>query len=69
MDEILYEVDDRVGIITLNRPEVANAQNGELLDALDAAWSRAAADEDVKVVLLKANGKHFSSGHDLKDRW
>lgn len=69
MDEILYEVDGRVGIITLNRPEVANAQNSELLDALDAAWSRAAADEDVKVVLLKANGKHFSSGHDLKDRW
>ena len=69
MDEILYEVDGRVGIITLNRPEVANAQNSALLDALDAAWSRAAADEDVKVILLKANGKHFSSGHDLKDRW
>jgi enoyl-CoA hydratase len=50
MDEILYEVDGRVGIITLNRPEVANAQNSALLDALDAAWSRAAADEDVKVI-------------------
>ncbi|WOX16665.1 enoyl-CoA hydratase [Streptomyces sp. N50] len=69
MDEILYEVDGRVGIITLNRPEVANAQNSTLLDALDAAWSRAAVDEDVKVILLKANGKHFSAGHDLKDRW
>jgi enoyl-CoA hydratase len=69
MDEILYEADGRVGVITLNRPEVANAQNMALLDALDAAWSRAAADEEVKVIVLRANGKHFSAGHDLKDRW
>jgi enoyl-CoA hydratase len=66
MDQILYEVKDRVAVITLNRPEAANAQTMELLDALDAAWSRAAGDEEVRVVVLKANGKHFSSGHDLK---
>ena len=69
MDQILYEVDERVAVITLNRPEVANAQNAELLDALDAAWTRAASDEDVRVIVLRGNGKHFSSGHDLKDRW
>ena len=69
MDQILYEVDERVAVITLNRPEVANAQSSELLDALDAAWARAAADEDVRVIVLKGNGRHFSSGHDLKDRW
>jgi enoyl-CoA hydratase/carnithine racemase len=69
MDEILYEVAERVAVITLNRPEVANAQSAELLDALDAAWTRAAADEDVRVIVLRGNGKHFSSGHDLKDRW
>ncbi|WP_329242925.1 enoyl-CoA hydratase [Streptomyces sp. NBC_01478] len=68
-DEVLYEVDNKVAVITLNRPEVANAQNAVLLDALDVAWSRAAADEEVKVILLRGNGKHFSSGHDLKDRW
>ncbi|WP_433152737.1 enoyl-CoA hydratase [Actinomadura nitritigenes] len=66
MDQILYEVKDRVAVITLNRPEAANAQTMELLDDLDAAWSRAAGDDDVRVVVLKANGRHFSSGHDLK---
>ncbi|MGI5330176.1 enoyl-CoA hydratase [Actinomadura nitritigenes] len=66
MDQILYEVKDRVAVITLNRPEAANAQTMELLDDLDAAWSRAAGDDGVRVVVLKANGRHFSSGHDIK---
>jgi enoyl-CoA hydratase/carnithine racemase len=65
-DQILYEVSDRVAIITLNRPERANAQTMELLDDLDAAWTRAAADDEVRVIVLRGNGKHFSSGHDLK---
>ncbi|MGY1503212.1 enoyl-CoA hydratase [Streptomyces sp. QTS52] len=69
MDQILYEVKDRVAVITLNRPEVANAQTMSLLDDLDAAWSRAAADENVHVIVLRGNGRHFSAGHDLKDRW
>ena len=63
---IRYQVADRIGTITLNRPEAANAQNGELLDQLDAAWQQAAADPDVAVVVLRAEGKHFSAGHDLK---
>ncbi|MEU9017673.1 enoyl-CoA hydratase [Actinomadura sp. NPDC048394] len=66
MDQILYDVKDRVAVITLNRPEAANAQTMELLDALDAAWSRAAGDDGVRVIVLKANGRHFSSGHDIK---
>ena len=66
---ILYEVEDRIATITLNRPEVANAQNTALLDELDAAWTRAAEDEEAKVIVLRAEGRHFSAGHDLKDRW
>jgi enoyl-CoA hydratase/carnithine racemase len=65
MDHILYEVSDRVAVITLNRPEKANAQNMALLDDLDAAWTRAADDDEVRVIVLRGNGKHFSSGHDL----
>ena len=61
-----YVVADKVATITLNRPEVANAQNAALLDELDAAWMRAAADPDVVVIVLRAEGKHFSAGHDLK---
>jgi enoyl-CoA hydratase/carnithine racemase len=66
---IRYEVADRIATITLNRPEVFNAQNMALLDELDAAWTRAADDNEVRVIVLRAEGKHFSSGHDLKDRW
>jgi len=62
---VLYELVDGIATITLNRPEVANAQNMELLDELDAAWTRADRDPDAKVVVLRANGKHFSSGHDI----
>jgi len=65
-DQILYEVTGKVAVITLNRPERANAQTMELLDDLDAAWTRAASDDEVRVIVLRANGKHFSSGHDLK---
>ncbi|GGN36674.1 enoyl-CoA hydratase [Streptomyces fuscichromogenes] len=69
MEQILYDAEDGIATITLNRPEAANAQTMALLDDLDAAWTRAARDEAVKVVVLRANGRHFSAGHDLKDRW
>jgi enoyl-CoA hydratase len=64
-DQILYEVADKVAVITLNRPQKANAQTMELLDELDAAWEKAADDDEVRVIVLRGNGKHFSSGHDL----
>ncbi|WP_327116792.1 enoyl-CoA hydratase [Nocardia sp. NBC_01730] len=63
---IRYGVADKIATITLDRPEVANAQNGELLDELDVAWSRAAADDEVAVIVLRGEGKHFSAGHDLR---
>ncbi|MDX6741503.1 enoyl-CoA hydratase [Actinocorallia sp. A-T 12471] len=62
---VLYDVADGVATISLNRPEVANAQNPELLHALDGLWQRAADDPEVKVIVLRGNGRHFSSGHDL----
>ncbi|GAA2734192.1 enoyl-CoA hydratase [Actinocorallia aurantiaca] len=65
-DQILYEAEKGVAVITLNRPEAANAQTPALLDDLDAAFTRAADDEDVRVIVLRANGRHFSAGHDLK---
>ena len=64
-DTVLYEVRDEIAFITLNRPDVHNAQNPELLAALDECWSSAAKDEGVKVILLQANGRNFSAGHDL----
>ena len=61
-----YEAADGIATITLNRPEAANAQTMPLLDDLDEAWRMAAADDDVRVIILQANGKHFSAGHDIK---
>jgi enoyl-CoA hydratase len=63
---VLYAVDGPVATITLNRPDAANAQDSALIDALDAAFDRADADDGVRVVILAAAGKHFSAGHDLK---
>ena len=63
---ILYSTDGAVATITMNRPDVANAQDSALIDDLDAAFDVADADDDVRVVVLAGAGKHFSSGHDLK---
>ena len=66
---ITYEAPaEGVARIMLDRPEAANAQDKQMLYELTAAFDRAAADDDVKVIILGANGKHFSSGHDLRDR-
>jgi enoyl-CoA hydratase len=65
MSLVLYETHERVAVITLNRPERRNAQNPALLHELNSAFERAAACEDVRVIVLKANGKHFSAGHDI----
>src|SRR6516162_4575303 len=64
-DEVLYEVRDRVALITLNRPECANAQNSAMTYALDAAFARAVNDDQVGVVVLAGAGKHFCGGHDI----
>jgi enoyl-CoA hydratase len=56
-----------VARIVLNRPEKRNAQNSDLLYELDDAFSACAADHDVKVIILGAEGPDFSSGHDLTD--
>lgn len=51
--------------IVLARPQVRNAQNPELLAQLDQAFSAAALDSRIKVIVLAADGPDFSSGHDL----
>jgi enoyl-CoA hydratase len=64
---IQYSVAGAIAAITLNRPSAANAQNTQMIDELDAAFDRADADDAVRVVVLAAQGKHFSAGHDLKE--
>jgi len=65
-EHILYETPaDKVARIVLNRPRQANAQNTKLLYELNAAFDKAAHDDNISVIILAANGKHFSAGHDL----
>lgn len=53
--------------ISLNRPETRNAQDSRLLYELNDAFDQAAQDDAVSVIILAANGPHFSSGHDLRE--
>ena len=51
----------------MNRPEKLNALRVSMFEELVAGLKRAEADDDVKVVILKANGKSFCTGHDLSE--
>ena len=64
-EPILYAVEDSTAWIMLNRPRYHNSQNGQLLYALDAAFRRAVDDDNVRVIVLGGEGKHFSAGHDI----
>ena len=66
---IAYEIPEAgIARIVLNRPKTANAQDTQFLYELNDAFDRAAHDEDIRVIILAANGKHFSSGHDLGEK-
>lgn len=65
MSILQYQVSDRIGYITLNRPDKRNALSFELVSELKAAFDKAASDEHVKVIVLKANGDAFCAGADL----
>lgn len=68
-DYILYDTPaEHVARITLNRTAQMNSQDTDLLYQLNDAFDRAAHDDDIKVIILAANGKHFSAGHDLMER-
>ena len=67
-DKVLYEVKGSIAVITLNRPKQRNAQDLDLIVQLDRCWSRAAEDKQVKVIVLNANGPHFSAGHDISSQ-
>ena len=67
-ETILYERPaDKVARIVLNRPEARNAQSMRMLYELNDAFDRAAQDDSVSVIILAANGPHFSAGHDLRE--
>lgn len=68
MNHIRYEEPaPRVARILLDRPERRNAQSTGFLYELNAAFDRAAQDDQIHVIILAASGPHFSAGHDLSE--
>jgi enoyl-CoA hydratase len=65
-EAVQYAVDDGVAAVVLNRPKVLNAINRLMHDELVGALEAAAADGNVRVVVLSGAGRSFSAGHDLK---
>lgn len=63
---VVYEVVERVAIVSLNRPSKSNALNFTVINELKEAFSLADRDANVKVVILKANGTDFCTGMDLE---
>jgi enoyl-CoA hydratase len=62
---VLYDQRGAVALITMNRPRFGNTQNSQMTYALDAAFTRAVNDDSVHAIILRGEGKHFSSGHDI----
>lgn len=67
-ETILYNVEEGVLTITLNRPDVLNAFNRKMTDELQDAFKKAERDPQVRCIVLTGAGRAFSSGEDLKSR-
>src|SRR5512143_4081612 len=72
MNRVVYEKRDRIGYVTLNRPEALNSLDDELNAELWEVWSDFNRDAAVDVAILTGSGKAFCAGADLKTfipRW
>jgi 2-(1,2-epoxy-1,2-dihydrophenyl)acetyl-CoA isomerase len=63
--QILYEITDRVGMLTLNRPEVMNAFGGTMREDLLQMLRQAEADKNVRCVVITGAGRAFCAGGDI----
>lgn len=69
--QVLYETDTASGIayLTLNRPEKHNAMSVPMRDRIIELMARAGDDPQVRVVVLRGNGKSFCSGNEINEQW
>src|SRR5664279_1593926 len=63
--QILYDVDDRIATITLNRPDQLNAFTTKMMRELIDAFDRIDGDDDVRAVIVTGAGRGFCAGADL----
>lgn len=64
-NNLWFDVEGAIGTITLNRPEKRNALSVELLQELSALLTTISQNNDVRVLIIKGEGKVFSAGHDI----
>ncbi|MEE9225905.1 MAG: enoyl-CoA hydratase-related protein [Bacteroidota bacterium] len=64
-EHLLYNIEERIATITLNRPEKRNALNDKLVIELGKAFENAESDSRAKLVVLRANGDAFCAGADI----
>ena len=64
-EQILYEVDDGVAVVTLNRPEKLNAMTAQMGAELANAMAEADGDDAVRAVVMTGAGRGFCAGADL----
>lgn len=65
-DELLYQRDDAIVTITLNRPERLNAWTLKMKDEIIDALAQANADDSVRVIVVTGAGKHFCAGMEMQ---
>jgi 2-(1,2-epoxy-1,2-dihydrophenyl)acetyl-CoA isomerase len=66
-ETILFEIENGVATITLNRPDRLNAFNDQMIDEATTAFKQANREKEIRCVVLTGNGRAFSSGQDLAD--
>ena len=64
---VITEISDATFHLTLNRPDSRNALSIDMLNAISNALDEAHEKDEVRVIVISANGPVFSSGHDLKE--
>ena len=64
-DDLTLDIQDSIGLITLNRPEALNTFNAAIREGLGEAYRRCDEDDAVRVIVLTGAGKAFCAGADL----
>ena len=66
-ENIIFEKEENISVITFNRPEAMNALNNQTRAEFASAIDEVAADDEIKVLILTGNGKAFVAGSDIKE--
>ncbi len=65
LDYVIYEEIDTIAKLTINRPDVMNVISRKVYSELDAAFSHAEDNDEIKVIIVTGSGENFGAGHDI----